>query len=79
MRIQLRPAFHHAFGEADANHRIFHAPIPLVVAIQLLEQRLIAREEFGERIEEEALAKAARAGDALPSLTMRKAKAVLST
>jgi hypothetical protein len=32
--IQSHPAFHDAFGEAQANHRIFRLPIPLIMTIQ---------------------------------------------
>src|SRR5690606_31316802 len=59
--IQIRPALHYPFGKADADHRITHRPVPPLMAKELAKQRLIARKQLGQRVDEQALAKAARA------------------
>ena len=74
--IERRPTLHHPFGKADPDHRIAHRPIPATVAMQPAKQRLVAREQFPQRIDEQALAEPTRARQevvlALGDQTQRK-------
>src|SRR5690606_24083438 len=61
--VKVCTAFHDAFSKADADHRITYRPVPLVMTVQPTKQRLVAREQLRQRIDEQALAEAARAGE----------------
>lgn len=63
MQIKRFTAVQHAIGEAQTNHRMLHLPVPLVVDIEPLEQRLAALEQAAQGVEQQALAEAPRPGE----------------
>ena len=56
-----------AGSEAQAQHRMAHRPIPVLVDVEALEEPLVAFEQLLQRIQEQALAEAPRAGEEVVS------------
>ena len=52
-----------AAAEAQMHHRVANGPVPPVVDVEPSEQRLVPLEQFLQRVQEQALAEAPRAGE----------------